>query len=149
MCQDALPKRLHWARRLQAVSQTGLHYAEDPFDRARYEGIGAIAREILMQNTDFDESLLKLEMDRQSGYATPKVAMRGAVFCEGKMLLVREKMDGLWAMPGGWADVNEPPSRMVEREVREESGYHVGARRLIGVYESNHDCYPLTFWHND
>jgi ADP-ribose pyrophosphatase YjhB (NUDIX family) len=57
-------------------------------------------------------------------------------------------MAGLWAMPGGWADVNEPPSRMVEREVREESGYDVRARRLIGVYESNHDCYPLTFWHN-
>lgn len=148
MCQDALSDRLRWARRLQAVSQIGLHYADDPFDRIRYEEIGAIAREIITRTTDLDEDFLKVEMDRQTGYATPKVAVRGAVFCEGQILLVREKMDGLWAMPGGWADVNEPPSCMVEREVWEESGYRVRACRLIGVYESNHDRFPLTFWHN-
>ncbi len=148
MCQDVIPDWLRWARRLQAVSQTGIHYSNKPFDRSRYEEIGEIAREIIKHKPDIDTDLVKEQMAQQSGYATPKVAVRGAVFQDGQLLLVKEKMDGLWAMPGGWANVNETPSSMVEREVWEESSYRVRARRLIGVYESNHDRHPLIFWHN-
>ena len=83
----------------------------------------------------------------QTGYATPKVDVRAAVFKEGQILLVQERSDGGWSLPGGWADVNERPSAMVEREVWEESGFQVRARKVVGVYESNHDRQPLTVYH--
>lgn len=70
----------------------------------------------------------------KQAYPTPKVDVRGVVFRDGKVLLVREVGDGRWTLPGGWADVGEPPSEAVVREVREESGYETRAVKLLGVY---------------
>jgi ADP-ribose pyrophosphatase YjhB (NUDIX family) len=88
------------------------------------------------------------EFSSQKGYATPKVAVRAAVFNDHHILLVKEKMDGRWSMPGGWADLNNPPSKMIEREVLEESGFIVKASKLIAVHESNHGLEPLEYWHS-
>jgi ADP-ribose pyrophosphatase YjhB (NUDIX family) len=72
------------------------------------------------------------------GYATPKVDVRGAVInADGKLLMVRERRDDGWTLPGGWADVGDLPAEGAEREVWEESGYQVKARRLVGVYDAN------------
>jgi ADP-ribose pyrophosphatase YjhB (NUDIX family) len=83
----------------------------------------------------------------QPGYATPKVDVRGAVIREGRILLVHEKADGLWCMPGGWADIDEAPSAMVAREVLEESGIVAAPRKVIGVFDANRSGIPRAFFH--
>jgi ADP-ribose pyrophosphatase YjhB (NUDIX family) len=150
------PKWLDWAKRLQALSQNGLTYAKDPFDRERYEQIQHIAAEMLAENADAKtEDVLDL-FSREKDYATPKVDVRGVVFKDGgpghpwrdRILLVKERSDGRWALPGGWADVGESPSESVEREVWEESGFQVKAKRLAAVYDrSKHPHKPLMHYH--
>jgi ADP-ribose pyrophosphatase YjhB (NUDIX family) len=84
--------------------------------------------------------------DAQVGYATPKIDVRAAVFRDQKLLLVRERIDGGWTMPGGWADVGDAPSKAAEREVWEEAGFHVKAGRVIGIYDANR-MNPLEVFH--
>ncbi len=142
------PKWLDWAKRLQAIAQNGLTFAEGHFDIDRYEQVQQIAAEILADKTDANlEDVLDLFV-REKDYATPKVDVRGAAFRDGRILLVKETSDGLWALPGGWADVGESPSESVEREVWEESGFRVKANRLAAVYDrSKHPHKPLMHYH--
>lgn len=148
MTEEKIPQWLSWARRLQAISQSGIHYAKNDFDLERFEKIQQISIEIMQNFTKIPENYWLEEFSRQKGYATPKVAVRAAVFNDHHILLVKERLDGRWSMPGGWADLNDPPSRMIEREVLEESGFIVKARKLIAVHESNHDLQPLEYWHS-
>jgi ADP-ribose pyrophosphatase YjhB (NUDIX family) len=83
----------------------------------------------------------------QPGYATPKVDVRGAVVHDGQILLVQERVDGRWCLPGGWADVGETPAEMVVREVWEESGFEVVPRKVVGVYDANRGGVPMEFYH--
>lgn len=131
------PDWLRWARELQAIAQIGLTYSsENLFDRERYERIREIAAEIMAAGGSKDPAALLDLFRSENGYATPKVDVRGVVFDErGRLLLVRETSDGLWTLPGGWADVNESPARSVEREVREESGYVVRAVKLLAIFD--------------
>ena len=142
------PKWLDWAKRLQAIAQNGLTFAEGHFDVERYEQVRQIAAEILADKADAKiEEVVDLFV-REQGYATPKVDVRGAAFRDGRILLVKETSDGLWALPGGWADVGESPSESVEREVWEESGFKVKAMRLAAVYDrSKHPHKPLMHYH--
>jgi ADP-ribose pyrophosphatase YjhB (NUDIX family) len=131
------PEWLRIARELQALAQTGLTFAKDHFDRGRYDRVSAIAAEMIAQGSGFPAEQLKGVFDAQSGYATPKVDVRGAVFRDdGRVLMVREIMDdGRWTLPGGWADVNQTPREAVEREIREESGYTARAVKLAACYD--------------
>lgn len=129
------PKWLKWAKSLQAVSQNGLTYSENVFDTDRYKKIREIALEIISSYSNMDFDKVKNLFDNEEGYLTPKVDVRGAVFKENKILLVKEIADGKWTLPGGWADPNETPSESIEREVFEESGYLVKARNIIAVYD--------------
>lgn len=138
---------LDWAQRLAAIAQSGLAYCQNPFDIERYEQIRVLAAEMVAHNSDADLSRVQGLLDEQVGYATPKVDVRGAVFRGDEILLVKELSDGGWTLPGGWADVNEPPSQAAEREVREESGYEVRAVRLMGVYDRNQHGFPRYFFH--
>jgi ADP-ribose pyrophosphatase YjhB (NUDIX family) len=143
---DLSPRWLDWAREIQALAQTGSHYAENDYQRQRYQRLTEIAGEILSQHTGLAlEPLVSLYL-RQTGYATPRVDVRGAVFQDGKLLLVRERSDGGWTMPGGWADVGDIPSAAAEREVWEEAGFRVRARRVVGVYDANRSG-PLELFH--
>ena len=128
--------RLRWARELQAIAQTGLHYTDSPYERERYGQVARIAAEMLAAQADLPfAEILRLNAS-DVGYATPKVDVRGAVFRDGRILLVREVQDGgRWTLPGGWADVNEPPSAAVEREIREESGFEARAIKALAVYD--------------
>ena len=83
----------------------------------------------------------------QPGYATPKVDVRSAVIKDGSILLVKETQDHRWALPGGWADVGDKPSEVAERETREESGYEVSVKKVIGVFDANRSGRPLEFFH--
>src|SRR5690349_22464003 len=109
----AEPQWLQWAREIQAIAQTGLHFAESPYDRDRYEKLSALASKIFTEHADLPEPAVRAVFDRQAGYATPKVDVRGVVFRDNRILLVREQSDGLWTLPGGWADVNQSPSEAV------------------------------------
>lgn len=137
---------LEWAREIQALAQTGRHYAQDEYQRDRCRRLMEIAAEMLAHHTNIDVSRLIAAFDTQIGYATPKIDVRAAVFLDNKLLLVRERLDGGWTMPGGWADVGDIPSRAAERETLEESGYLVKTRRLIGVYDANRSG-PLEVFH--
>jgi len=131
------PQWLTWAREIQALSQIGDHYAANDFERDRYHRLIEIAAEIISAHSHLEVNSLVEVYAAQCGYATPKVDVRAAAFREGKLLLVRERSDGGWTMPGGWADVGDAPSRSAEREAWEEAGFHVQARQLIGVYDAN------------
>jgi len=130
------PQWLRWARELQAIAQIGQTFArESPFDLERYQRIQQIAAEIVAAGTGVDFATVAAFFDAEHGYATPKVDVRGVVFREEELLLVREASDGLWTLPGGWADVNESPGVATVREVREESGYETRAAKLLAAYD--------------
>lgn len=137
MIETRIPRWLAWGREIQALAQTGAHFAENDYDRERYARMRAIAGAIISAHTNLEFELLDDVFSRQIGYATPRVDVRGAVFRGGKLLFVRERSDDGWTLPGGWADVGDIPSEAVEREVLEESGFQVKAHRLIGVYDAN------------
>ena len=131
-----------WARRLQAIAQNGLMFSQDPFDRERYEHVRNVAAEILAAFSDLDTALISHLLSGEQGYATPKVDVRGAVFRENRVLLVREHSDGLWTLPGGWADVGESPAEAVVREIREESGFETQVCKLVALYDRNKHEHP-------
>ena len=129
------PRWVQWARELQAIAQTGLHFSESEYDRERYQKILQISVEIFAEYSGQSPSLIQGVFENQSGYATPKVDVRGVVFRSGKLLLARERTDGLWTLPGGWADVNDSPSEAVEREVLEESGFQTKSERMLAIFD--------------
>jgi ADP-ribose pyrophosphatase YjhB (NUDIX family) len=137
MTNRKTPQWLVWAREIQALSQTGVHFAENEYQRERYQRLTEIAAEIIHSYSELDYGPLVNIFKRQIGYATPRIDVRGAVFRDDLLLLVRERMDGGWTMPGGWADVGDIPSGSVEREVLEEAGFRVKASKVIGVYDAN------------
>lgn len=141
-----IPKWLEWAREIQAISQTGLHYAENDYQVQRYSRLSEISAEIISSHVNMENSELIEIFNQQVGYATPRIDVRGAVFQAGKLLMVRERLDGGWTMPGGWVDVGDTPSGAVEREVYEESGFEVKSRKVIGVYDANRSG-PLEIFH--
>ena len=137
------PKWVGWARELQAIAQTGLHFSESEYDLERYRKILELSTEIFVHHTGESPELIRGLFANQSGYATPKVDVRGVVFRDDKLLLVQERSDGLWTLPGGWADVNDSPSGAVEREILEESGFETKAAKMLAVFDrSKHGHEP-------
>ncbi|NKJ77797.1 NUDIX hydrolase [Rhizobium leguminosarum] len=122
------------AKRLQAIASTGLSFCKDEFDRERYEEIAAIANAMLADLADVPvERIRDLVSDFAKGYATPKIDVRAALVENNKILLVREKSDGLWTLPGGFADVGLSASENVVKEVQEEAGIAVSVHQLYSV----------------
>jgi ADP-ribose pyrophosphatase YjhB (NUDIX family) len=130
------PLWLLWAREMQALAQTGLAFSHDQYDRERYQQLRALAARIMAEHSEMAIPDIEAMFTQQSGYATPKVGVRGAVFHDDRILLVRETADEhRWSLPGGWADVNESPAEAVAREVREEAGLHVRPFKLAAVWD--------------
>lgn len=138
---------LVWAREIQALSQTGLAFTQDPFDRQRYQRLTEIAVEIIARHADLEPSELLPNILTQKGYATPKIDVRGAIIQDDRILLVQDFGDGRWCLPGGWADVGESPSAMVAREVREECGLEVIPGKIVGVYDNNRQGMLVELFH--
>ena len=130
------------SQKIQAIGQNGLAYSKDPFDIERFEELRELALEILQNYTDSDLPRIRDLFAGEHGHATPKVDVRGVVFNEDAILLVRERADGKWTLPGGWVDVNESPSESVVREVFEESGYQTKALKLLACYDRNRHPHP-------
>ncbi len=138
------------AKRLQSIAQGGIFYSEDkPFDRERYEEISELSVQILSNLTDEPiEKIGNLFTQERDGYQTPKVDIRAVVFNEsGKILMVKEKVDGCWSLPGGWADVGYSPAEVAVKEVREETGLEVKTVRLLAVMDKKNHPHPPEGWY--
>jgi len=128
-------RTLELARRLHALARTGLHFCSNEYDRERYVEIEQLAAELLSGPVPVDRDALLALWRNETGYVTPKIEVRGAVFRDGHVLLVRETADGRWTLPGGWADVNESPSQAIEKEIEQESGFRARAVKLAALYD--------------
>ena len=128
---------LQWARKVQAIAQNGLEFTRDSFDRDRFLQLQQLVSTILTSEVGITPGQLKGLWLGDEGYATPKVDVRGGVFDHDKVLMVRERSDGKWTLPGGWVDVGDAPSFAVEREIREESGYLAKAVKLAALFDKN------------
>lgn len=142
-----MPQWLEWAREIQGLCQTGLAFASTDYETQRYTRLNEIAAEIVASQTNETREALVENFSAQPGYATAKIDVRGAVVRDGRILLVQERRDQKWCMPGGWADVGDIPSEMVAREVWEESGFEVVPRKVLAVYDANRGGTPLEFFH--
>lgn len=133
---------LVWARQVQAIAQNGLAFARDPFDRERYTQLAELVATLLSTELRIPLADARVLWSGESGYATPKVDVRGGVFADDRVLLVRERADGRWTLPGGWVDVNDAPSQAVAREIYEESGYRARAVKLAALVDKNRHPHP-------
>jgi ADP-ribose pyrophosphatase YjhB (NUDIX family) len=140
------PRWLEWAREIQALAQSGRHYAENDYQRERFDRLTEIAAEIVSEYSKLEYPTLVDAFRAPIGYATPHVDVRAVVFRDTKLLMVRERLDNNWTLPGGWVDVGNIPSQAAERETLEEAGYVVKARKIIGVYDGNRVA-PLELFH--
>jgi ADP-ribose pyrophosphatase YjhB (NUDIX family) len=140
---------LEWARKVQAIAQNGLAFTRDEFDRERFQQLQGLVCEILTSELNITSGQLAGIWQGEEGYATPKVDVRGGVFQRDRVLMVRERSDGKWTLPGGWVDVGDGPAFAVEREIREESGYLAKAVRLAAVYDRSNPKHghPPTILH--
>lgn len=138
------------AKRLQSLAQTGIYYSDDkPFDRERYQEISDISVQILSQLTDEPIGKIgNLFTQERDGYQTPKVDIRAVIFNEsGEILMVKEKADGCWSVPGGWADVGYTPAEVAVKEVQEETGLVVKTLRVLAVIDKRNHPHPPEGWY--
>ncbi|HLS82247.1 MAG TPA: NUDIX hydrolase [Steroidobacter sp.] len=138
---------LHLSRRLLALAQTGLHFTAEEYDRERYREIADIAAQLLADDSSHSAAAVREAWFVEDGYATPKIDVRGAIFRGEQALMVRERADGKWTLPGGWADVNDSPARAVEKEIEQETGFTARAVKLAAVYDRNKHNHPAYLFH--
>ena len=132
---------LNWAIELQSLAQAGMTYGKDIYDRERYERIREISAEIIAHKSEIPVETVKDLFCNETGYQTPKLDTRAAIFKDDKILLVREN-NGKWSLPGGWVDVNVSVKENAIKEVKEESGLNVTADRIIAVQDRNKHNLP-------
>lgn len=138
-------KIVEWAKELQNIAQAGLFYDKDDFDRERYQRIREIAAEMMAEKTALSVETVTELFCSDSGYQTPKVDTRAAIFRDGRILLVRER-NGLWALPGGWCEYNMSPAANAVKEAKEEAGLDVIVKKLIAVHDRDkHNPKPYPF----
>lgn len=139
-------KWLEWATELQSIAQAGLTFGENQYDRDRYQQIRDLSVDILHEYTEIDHNKIRDLFASETGYQTPKVDIRAAIFSEDKILLVNEKIDGKWSLPGGWADVNTSVSESAVRECFEEAGAVVKPKRVVAIHLGNrHNTHNFPF----
>jgi hypothetical protein len=126
---------LELAQQIQSIAQAGLTFCENKYDIERYQQLQKMAGQIMADFTDTEMEKVEQLFLNQTGYQTPKVDVRGVVFRDHKILLVRETIDNCWSLPGGWADVGHTPREVVEKEVQEEAGLDVRAERIVAVLD--------------
>ncbi len=131
---------LEVAQQIQSIAQAGLTFCENKYDIERYEQLRALAGKIMADFTDTEMEKVEQLFLNETGYQTPKVDVRGVVFRNNKILLVKETIDNCWSLPGGWADVGETAREGVEKEVLEEAGLKVKTERILAVIDKK--CHP-------
>jgi ADP-ribose pyrophosphatase YjhB (NUDIX family) len=138
---------IRWAQRLQGTAQTGLTYAQDTYDRGRYEELRRIAAEMTEAELGVEAAAFEKIFSLEDGYATPKIDVRAVAFRDNSILLVKERSDGLWTLPGGWADIGDTAANAAVREMWEESGFTAKAVKLLALYDRNAQGHPPIPYH--
>ncbi|MEX0286856.1 MAG: NUDIX hydrolase N-terminal domain-containing protein [Paracoccaceae bacterium] len=131
-------------KRILAIAETGRNFTSDDFERERYDELSAIARGMLADLGSVPLNRIDgLVPEYTAKYATPSIDVRGAVIRGDRILLVREKLDGKWSLPGGFADIGYSAAENTEKEVFEEAGLQVRAERLYALrHKAKHAAYP-------
>lgn len=132
---------LSWAIEIQSIAQNGLTYCKNIYDIERYERLRDLSAEMLAYKTAIPKETVKSFFCNGSGYQTPKIDSRAAIFKDDKILLVQEN-DGLWSLPGGWIDVLETIHSNTIKEVREEAGLNVKPTFIIAIHEQHKRNFP-------
>jgi len=136
-------KLLNLAKRVQALAENGLHYAEVPYDLDRYRELEAISREMMHLLTGIPVERINEITAERNGYRTPKVDVRAVLFNPGgQILMVKERIDHCWSLPGGWCDVGYTPREVAEKETREEAGIKAKAVRILAVFDKKKHPHP-------
>ncbi len=138
---------LSFARQIAAIAQSGLTYCKDVYDIERYQQLQVIAHEMMATLASLPVSRINDIFKNEIGYATPKVDVRAVIFQDNKILLVHEKADNEWALPGGWADIGLSPAENVTKEVLEEAGLKVKTSRLLGIIDKRLYKHPPSPWY--
>lgn len=126
----------YWAHELAAMARTGLEFAENSYDRDRYERIMTIANDMASLTIDADFTPDRPYLP-DLGIASPKVGCSVAAFdADGRIALIKRADNGRWALPGGYAEVGTPPSENALRELHEETGLEAELESLVGVYDN-------------
>lgn len=138
---------LKYITEIQAIAQNGLSYSNNEFDKERYLRLREIASEFMANYSDTPLTEIKQIFSLEKGYATPKVDVRAFILKDNKILLVKERSDELWTLPGGWAETNESASESVIREAKEETGFDVSVIRLLALWDKQKHEHPLQWPH--
>ena len=133
---------LEWAKELQFLSQGGLAYSKDDFDIERFNRIREISAEMISHQSEIPLEKVKDLFCNETGFQTPKLDTRAAIFDNGKILLVKER-NKKWSLPGGWVDVNQSIKSNIIKEVKEEAGLDVKAIKLIALQDRNKHNKPV------
>ena len=142
-----IPNWLKWISEIQAIAQNGLTFSHNDFDKERYTRLREIAAEIAAEGSENSLEHIKQLFSFEKGYMTPKIDVRALILKEKKILLVKERSDGLWTLPGGFADVNESPSEAIIRETKEESGFNISALKLLALWDQQKHDHPPQWPH--
>lgn len=141
---------LNWldlAKQLQALAQAGLEFTDNKYDIERYQQIRDISIDILHHYTQIEKTKIRASFAFEKGYQTPKVDIRGVVFRNDTILLVKETLDDKWSIPGGWADIGLTPKEVAIKEVKEESGLEVETERLLAALDKRSHGHPPDIYH--
>ena len=131
---------LEAAKKLNAIAQTGLFYNTNPYDRERFEQVEMISNELVSHYSNLSPEVIEALYIGDNGYITPKVDVRAVIFQDNQLLMIKEKADGKWAMPGGWADIGFTPFEIAVKETFEEAGLIVKPLRLLAIMDKK--CHP-------
>lgn len=134
---------LQLAKQVQALAENGLHYSENDYDLDRYSSLEEISLRMISLISGLSEKTIEMATPERNGYRTPKVDVRCVIFNErDEILMVQERIDSRWSLPGGWCDVGYTPTEVAEKEAMEEAGIRVKAGRLLAVFDKKCHDHP-------
>ena len=126
-----------YLQRMIALTDTGLTFTKDPFDRERYEDLRGLLSEMLNQASDLDSEEVAEVLKPTSAYATPLMDVRAWIVEDEKICLVRGQGENDWALPGGFGEVGYSPTENILKEIEEETGFEAKVERLLAVFDTN------------
>ncbi len=138
---------MRWITEAQALVQSGLAYSKDQYDQERFKRLRTMLAELTGYSAETNFETVDTRFSLETGYATPKIDVRAFILKDNKVLMVKERSDELWTLPGGWADVNESASEAAVREAREETGFSVSAIRLLALWDKQKHDHPPQWPH--
>ncbi len=131
------------AKRVQAIAENGLHYSESDYDQDRYSDLEEISTRMLSLITNQTLETIQVATPEKNGYRTPKIDVRCIIFNDkDEILMVKERVDSCWSLPGGWCDVGYTPTEVAEKEAFEEAGVKVKAKRVLAIFDKKCHDHP-------